>query len=350
MKLETMTLNKERNVTLTTFIQPVEGEFTYIKKRPAMLVIPGGGYQMCSDREAEVIAIEYLKAGYQAFVLRYSVKKDAVWPNPLNDYEQAMELIKSKADEWHIYEDKIAVVGFSAGGHLASVAATIAKNKPNAALLGYAVTTEETTHMCSPTAPSTWDKVDENTCPCFIFATRTDRIVPITNSVKFMDALVQSGIAFESHIYGYGPHGFSTCNTATEAPNIAICNRVPNWVNDSIEWLKDIFGDFAMDGGMSKPRCAKKLYADNEEFLSVDCRMSYLMQHPGAQKVLAPIMQGINEKTATRAEQSGMSVDGGMNTSAMVANMTLRNILGYANLPDEMVEQINKQLSQIRNK
>ncbi|WP_049783368.1 alpha/beta hydrolase fold domain-containing protein [Mahella australiensis] len=84
------------------------------------------------------MAFEYLRAGYHAFVLRYSIKENAVWPNPLNDYEQAIELIRSRAEEWHIYEDKIAVLRFSAGGHLALAAATMSKNRPNAALLGYA--------------------------------------------------------------------------------------------------------------------------------------------------------------------------------------------------------------------
>lgn len=348
MRSEIIILNKERNVTLTSFIQPVEGEFRYIKKRPAMLVIPGGGYQMCSDREAEVIAFEYLRAGYQAFVLRYSIKKDAEWPNPLNDYEQAMELIKANAGEWHIYEDKIAVVGFSAGGHLASSAATIARNKPAVALLGYAVTTEETTHMCSSTAPSTWDKVDKNTCPCFIFATRTDDVVPITNSIKFMDALDLAGIAFESHIYGYGPHGFSTCNSALQAPDTVVCNRVPRWVEDSIEWLKDMLGDFSGDGHMSNPRCARKLHGNDEDTLSVECTMSYLMQKPEAQPVLAPVLQGMKERMASEIGQD----DGeeGMDMNSFLANMKLRTILSFAELSLETVQQIDDQLKQISNK
>lgn len=351
MTSDTIVLNQERNVTLTTFIQPVEGEFYYIKKRPAILVIPGGGYQMCSDREAEVVAIEYLRAGYQAFVLRYSIKNDAIWPNPLNDYDQAMELIRSKAEEWHIYEDKVAVVGFSAGGHLASAAATIAKNKPNAAILGYAVTTEETTHMCSPTAPSTWDKVDKNTCPCFIFSTRTDNVVPITNSIQFMNALDKWGIAFESHIYSHGPHGFSTGISPVQASDTVICNRASKWVNDSIEWLKDILGDFAAGGGMTEPRCKKKIFGDDEEFLSIDCRMGYLMQHEGAQIVLAPILQGIKEKTEVATKQSGVvNEDKGMDATVLMSNMTLKDALSFAKVPKEMLEQMDQQLRQIPNK
>ena len=69
MKTETIVLNEERNVTLTAYIQETEGEFGF-SKRPAIMVLPGGGYAMCSDREADAVAVAYLKSGYQAFILR----------------------------------------------------------------------------------------------------------------------------------------------------------------------------------------------------------------------------------------------------------------------------------------
>ena len=69
MKTETIVLNEERNVTLTAYIQETEGEFGF-SKRPAIMVLPGGGYAMCSDREADAVAVAYLKAGYQAFILK----------------------------------------------------------------------------------------------------------------------------------------------------------------------------------------------------------------------------------------------------------------------------------------
>ena len=183
MKMEKIVLNEERNVELTAYIQNVGGEFNNITKRPAVLVLPGGGYKFCSAREAELIALEYLKEGYQAFVLKYSVGKNATWPNPLNDYEKAMQLIRDRAQEWNIYEDKIAVVGFSAGGHLAACAATMAQNRPNAAILGYPVINGKTVRTCEKTAPDVLQSVDENTCPCFVFATRTDGVVPVENTV-----------------------------------------------------------------------------------------------------------------------------------------------------------------------
>ena len=85
MRTETIVLNQERNVTMTAYLLEVEGEFGYVSRRPAILVLPGGGYQICSDREADPVAMPYLKAGYQVFILRYSVKEYSVWPNPLED-------------------------------------------------------------------------------------------------------------------------------------------------------------------------------------------------------------------------------------------------------------------------
>ena len=170
MFTETIQLNEERNVTLTAYIQDAGGEFDYVVKRPAILVIPGGGYQFCSAREADPVALAYMKAGYQAFVLRYSVAENGIWPNPLEDYEQAMDMIRSNAEKWMLYEDKVAVIGFSAGGHLAAAAATMSKNRPNAAILGYAVAGADV-KSCNPTAPDTVGAVDKNTCPCFLFST-----------------------------------------------------------------------------------------------------------------------------------------------------------------------------------
>ena len=185
--------------------------------------------------------------------MRYSIKEDAKWPNPLEDYEEAMELIRSKSEEWNVYEDKIAVIGFSAGGHLAASAATLSINRPNAAILGYAATMGETIKQYEQTAPDTISAINKNTCPCFIFATRDDNVVPIKNSINFISALIEHDISFESHIYSYGPHGFSTGDSSLMEPNTEISNRAPGWLNDSIEWLKEVFGDFGK-GKMTDPK------------------------------------------------------------------------------------------------
>lgn len=344
MRVEKMVLNEERNVTLTAYLQEVGGEFRYVTKRPAILVIPGGGYQFCSDREADPVAAPYMKAGYQAFILRYSVKEDAVWPNPLDDYEQAMSLIRSRAEEWNLYEDKIAIIGFSAGGHLAAAAATMAKNRPNAAILGYAVTGADV-KGCNQTAPDTISAVDRDTCPCFIFSTRTDNVVPISNSIRFMQALADHDIAFESHIYAYGPHGFSTGDTSIQSRDTVICGRVQDWVEDSIGWLRDVLGDFG-EGCMTEPACKWHMTDDGEAFLSIDCTFGRLMGNPEAKAVIEPMMEGLRRQIQ---EAGGQMPETEGDMSAMVAKMKLRDMLCYVNAPEDLLKELNEKLSKLPN-
>lgn len=240
MILKEIILNKERGVRLTAMIQKVGGEFNLFAKRPAVLVIPGGGYQFCSDREAEPVGFCYLKAGFDVFILRYSVGKDAVWPNPLRDYESAMRYIRIHADEWHIDTERIAVVGFSAGGHLAGAAAAISEIKPAAAVLGYPVLRKDTASEWETTAPSIIDAVDEKTCPCFLFGARTDDVVPVQNILDMLNALNAHDVPFECHIYAYGPHGFSTADESLQPRETVMTERIRGWVDDSIGWLREI--------------------------------------------------------------------------------------------------------------
>lgn len=344
MRVEKIVLNEERNVTLTAYLQEVGGEFRNIPKRPAILVLPGGGYQMCSDREADPVAMPYLKAGYQAFILRYSVRKDAVWPNPLDDYEQAMEMIRSKADEWNLYADKVAVIGFSAGGHLAAAAATMSKNRPNAAILGYAVAGEDV-KGCNKSAPDTISAVSKDTCPCFLFATRTDNVVPIANSIRFMEALDKYDIAFESHIYSHGPHGFSTCDTSVQDRETIISKRVPNWVGDSISWLTDVFGDFG-DGEMTEPVCKAHISDDGEPYLSVECTFGKLMSNPQSKAIIDAMMAQMQGRNA---EAAGVQMEVTDDMRAMMTKMKLSDMLAFGKTPKEVVHMLDEQLKKIPN-
>lgn len=354
MKTEVITLNQERSVTLTAYLQETKGEFRYISKRPAILITPGGGYQYCSAREADPVAMPYLKAGYHVFILRYSVKKQAVWPNPLNDFEQAMELIRSRAEEWCLYEDKIAVVGFSAGGHLAGCGATMAKNRPNAAILGYAVTKKETVASCEKTAPDVVSAVDRNTCPCFVFSTRNDQLVPIANSIEFIQALAANGVSFESHIYAYGPHGFSTGDTSVQYKDTLICSRVPNWVEDSIGWLKDMFGDFGQDC-MTAPACGKHITGDYDDILSIECTFGYLRKYEGAQKVMKPFMEWLDIHKEEVARSIGPAAyeqtknKGLAGFYPLADNRTFKEILGNTSFTSEEISRIDECLRKIPN-
>lgn len=91
--------------------------------RPAILILPGGGYAMTSDREAEPVALQFLAKGFAVFVLRYSVQPSR-YPVALLEAAEAMRLIRANADQWHVNPAQVAVLGFSAGGHLAANLAT----------------------------------------------------------------------------------------------------------------------------------------------------------------------------------------------------------------------------------
>ena len=240
MKAQKIIINKKRNAVMTAYLQKTLGEFSNIEKRPAIIILPGGAYEFCSDREADPVALVYLKAGFQAFVLRYSVGEHKAWRNPLDDYEKAYKLIYENSDEWGVDKNKIAVIGFSAGGHLAGCAATVSDCKPAAAILGYAVLNRKTAGFYSTEAPDVTKSVDKSTCPCFVFASRNDKTVPVENTIQMSDALNKNGVPYECHIYSDAPHGFSVADETVNAREMKMCSRTPNWTYDSVEWLKEI--------------------------------------------------------------------------------------------------------------
>ncbi|MCI9338416.1 MAG: alpha/beta hydrolase [Lachnospiraceae bacterium] len=347
MKKEVVILNGERNVSLTVYLLDVGGEFRTITRRPLVLVLPGGGYQFCSEREADPVALSYLKAGYHAAVLRYSVSAHSQWPNPLQDYEQAMEFLKEKAREWNIYADRIAVIGFSAGGHLAAAAATMSKNRPAAAILGYAVAGADV-KGCSPTAPDTVSAVDRRTPPCFLFHTRNDNVVPVMNSIKFMEALTEHDITFESHIYSYGPHGFSTCDTSVQGQSTRRSRRVPNWVPDSVGWLREVFGDFDDQAeGLLEPEVKAHLSSDDEEFLSVDCTMGHVMGNPRGAELMEAALAWIRERTTASKSPLLQGEEMPPEMKKMVDRMLVRDALGFVQAGEDMLQSLDAQLRQI---
>ncbi len=330
MRTETILLNPERNVSLTVYLQPVGGEYGRIERRPAALVIPGGGYHFCSDREAEPVALAYLKAGYQAFVLRYSLDAQAAWPHPLDDYEQAMGMIRDNAEEWHVAADRIAVIGFSAGGHLAACAATMSKNRPNAAILGYPVIDGVCARDYLPSAPDVIAHVDGNTCPCFVFATRTDNLVPVSNTIHMVNALCENDVAFESHIYSNGKHGLSTGDASIEGD--VFSERYPRWVEDSLSWLADVLGGIT-PGGLTDPRFGAKINGNREEKLNLDCTIAHLMKSAPARKVLDEFLPGWDKGTP----------------GAAAGVIRLRDGLTYRGLDAKTVADIEAALNAIDN-
>ncbi len=229
---ETIALNKTRGIRLTPYIVTKEKKMTF-------LLCPGGGYTNCDESESAPVARVFNELGYNAFILQYSVGKHYKWPYPLEDFDAAMDYMISHAEEYAVDTKYIVAAGFSAGGHVVSVAASIAKQKPFAAILCYGLTSKETLAFCAPDAPDSCDLVNKDTIPCFLASSRTDWIVPITDTTKLIEAFQKNYVDYESHIYGYSLHGFSV-GESTGATGPLFCSRVGNWVKDCLEWLEEL--------------------------------------------------------------------------------------------------------------
>ena len=331
MKQEIITLNSERNVTLTSYIQEVGGDF-HFQKRPAMIVIPGGGYSWCSDREADAVAFAYLKAGYQAFILRYSIGEYNTWPNPLEDYEMTMELIEKRSEEWGIDTTRIAAVGFSAGGHLCACAATIAKRKPAAAILVYPAILKEVCDICQLGMPRPNEQVTADTCPCFIVAARDDHTVDVKNSILMQLALAEHEVPFESHIYSYGGHGFSTGEDWIVDGNTSA--RVANWVEDSIGWLKENLGNLTVKG-FSEPNTAVLKNGNSAPVLSVSCSLNYIRKQP--EEVLG-VMKPLFDGMKAVADSKGYNVEDLMTA---IGACTIRELMEMVQMDEEYIQKID---------
>lgn len=243
MFIEKINLTDDPEVTLTAYVCEPSKEMMHWAVRPAMLVIPGGAYKMCSDREAEPIALEYIAKGFNAFVLRYSLNEKAAFPKPLEDAAKALKLIRANAEKWYIDPNKVAVIGFSAGGHLAAALSTMNDEKPNACVLGYPCTLKKMSDILAVPVPGLDDKVTLDTPPTFIFAASDDKLVPLENSYKYALALEKNEVPYELHVFQNGSHGFSTATNIVIADKKKLerCRPDVYWVQRSIDWLYEIF-------------------------------------------------------------------------------------------------------------
>lgn len=238
------------------------------QKRPCMVVCPGGGYSMCSQRESEPIALKYTSEGFNVFVLNYSVNPHR-FPNQLREVAAVMELIYKNAEEWNCDTEKVAIIGFSAGGHLAAHYSTCyncdevrevfpESKSVNASILCYPVISInlEKTHVGSfqnLTGQFKWNEeekakfscesnVTKDTPPAFIWHTAEDNCVPVRNSLVYAEALSNNNVPFELHIYPFGWHGMSTCDKEVIDNLNHIANYNCVWMDESKKWLKLTFG------------------------------------------------------------------------------------------------------------
>lgn len=192
----------------------------------AVVICPGGGYQRVAARHEGSLFAEWLNSMGTAAVVLYYRMPNGHTEIPRKDVLRAVELVRSKADEWHINTHKVGVMGFSAGGHLAATALTkydSAANRPDFGVLLYPVVTmkEEYTHAGSRNhllgpkpkyaTVREWsleECVTADTPECFLALSDDDRSVPPANSTLFYNALKAHGVAAEMHIYPTGGHGW----------------------------------------------------------------------------------------------------------------------------------------------
>jgi acetyl esterase/lipase len=283
----------ESGAYFTAYLLEDSKELMPGKKRPVVVIAPGGGYLFTSDREAEPIAMKFLSLGYHAVVLRYTTgdmegERIGVGKQALKELAHTVRYLRQKSDLWYLDKDKIAVCGFSAGAHLAAslgvhwhdkeLAESVHVNlvdveeiKPNALILGYglldyqvmkdkamAETENEelkdsfafieianraltgvsnlTDEVIRKYSPSCW--VSKNTPPAFLWHTSKDNLVFSENSLTFALALAKQKVPYELHVFQDGGHGLALANETTANSEEQINQECEIWFELAAKWLK----------------------------------------------------------------------------------------------------------------
>ena len=223
----------------------------------AVIICPGGGYGMESYRlEGTVIAEAFLRKGIAAFILKYRLPSDSIMKDkaigPLQDAQQAIKTVRQHAVEWKLDPQKIGIMGFSAGGHLASTAGTHFDKsyipndenislRPDFMILVYPVISmkDEITHNGSRNnllGKNPEDErialfsnelhINENTPPTWLTHAGDDTVVPVENSILFYKELIRNKVPAEMHLYPKGNHGF------------VLKLSVDEWMRPLFEWMR----------------------------------------------------------------------------------------------------------------
>lgn len=227
----------------------------------AVIICPGGGYSyLVVNDEGSNVARELNTKGIAAFVLKYRLPSDIIMQNreigPLQDAQRAIQIVRQRAAEWHIDPAKVGIMGFSAGGHLASTLSThyqkaVIDNpdhislRPDFSLLIYPVITfqDSILHKGSKKALigenasvektreySNELQVTTDTPPAFLVQSADDKVVPVANSINYFMALHAHGVKAEIHIYQAGGHGYGMHNATTKDKWI---DRLYNWMTEN---------------------------------------------------------------------------------------------------------------------
>jgi len=253
-------ISKVSEPTLMVFLPPKEKA-----NGTAVIICPGGGYGILAfSHEGTDVAKAFNQWGVTAFVLKYRLPDDSIMTQkengPLMDAQRAIQLVRLNAAKWHISKNKIGIMGFSAGGHLASTAGThfntaVIPNiqntslRPDFMILLYPVIsfTDSLAHMGSRTnligKNPTQEKINyysnelqvtKQTPPTFLVHAKDDKAVKVQNSIAFYDALQKNGIPAEIHLYEQGGHGFGMNNKTS---NDKWMDWMQVWMKRN-EWVK----------------------------------------------------------------------------------------------------------------
>jgi acetyl esterase/lipase len=247
-------IGKVSRPTLTIYLPPKEKA-----TGAAVVICPGGGYWIvAAGHEGSDVAKRLNESGIAAFVLKYRIPDSSTMIHkeigPLQDAQRAIQIVREHAAEWGLDEHRIGIMGFSAGGHLASTAGTHFKTsyidnpkhinlRPDFMILIYPVIsfTDRIGHIGSRDqllgkhpAPekirefSNEMQVTDQTPPAFLAQAKDDDAVPFSNSVSFADSLKKHGVPEKVFLFGKGGHGFGLINKTSKV----------RWMDICLEWLK----------------------------------------------------------------------------------------------------------------
>ena len=224
-----------QDVPTLTIFDPQPGH----ENGSAVVIFPGGAYaHLATNLEGRQIANWFNARGFRAFVLRYRLSSDGyILPVPLLDARRAIQTVRARARDYHVDPSRIVVIGFSAGGHLAALAATqpvegnpesadpidAVSSRPDYLVLGYpwiGAITSDTSHLSYCKLFNVMDRCEElrkayspdlfvsaKTPPTFWYHTENDQTVPVEQGLRFYEAEMKAGVPAEGHIFEKGSHG-----------------------------------------------------------------------------------------------------------------------------------------------
>lgn len=298
MLTEKISVFNNPNANLYTYILDKEISTDVYKKRPAVIIIPGGSYLFTATKEGEAVATRFLSKGYHTFVLRYStyfkdsirdindpppINKQSHYPLQLLELMESIRIIKENADEWYIDIDNIFVLGFSAGGHLTASIGTkwdapslldkfqnIAGNidffKPKGIVLGYPMLNVENLKMNmienggqtgefqsryvnqalfgneDPSNEQEYDLTIKNHVradmpPVLLWQTTDDPLTKSADATEFVLEMIKKDVTCEYHLFEHGKHGLAVSDKTYAKTEDDINVEVAEWLNLTFNWL-----------------------------------------------------------------------------------------------------------------